>query len=66
MKLFKGVTVLISIIAGLAWADGTLLCTCTQSSAKASPVYFTGDVHLDSLLQGISPEKIADGTLRFK
>ena len=66
MKLFKGATVLISIIAGLAWADGTLLCTCTQPSVKASPVYFTGDIHLDSLLQGISPAQITDGTLQFK
>lgn len=65
MKPLKVAAVLISIIAGLGWADGSILCTCTQPSAKASPVYFTGDVRLDVLLQGIGPEKIADGTLRF-
>ena len=63
MKLFKGAVVLISIAAGLAWADGTLLCTCTQPSVKTSLGHFTGDIRLDSLLQGISPEKYAAGTL---
>ena len=66
MKLFKGACVLISVMAGLAWADGTPLCTCTQPAVKASPVYFSGDVRLDALLQGISRERIADGTLQFK
>ena len=65
MKPLKVAAVLISIIAGLAWADGSILCTCTQPLAEATPVYFTGDVRLDVLLQGIDPEKIADGTLRF-
>ena len=65
MKPLKVAAVLISIIAGLAWADGSILCTCTQALAEATPVYFTGDVRLDVLLQGIDPEKIADGTLRF-
>lgn len=66
MKPLKGAVVLIAIIAGLAWADGSILCTCTQPSVKASPAYFTGDVRLDLLLQGISPAGIADGTLQSK
>ena len=66
MKPLKVVAVLISIIAGLAWADGSILCPCPQPSAKASPAYFTGDAYLDLLLQGISPAGIADGTLQSK
>lgn len=66
MKLFKGTTVLISVMAGLAWADGTPLCTCPLASVKTSPVYFSGDVRLDALLLGISPAQITDGTLQFK
>lgn len=66
MKPLKGAVVLIAIIAGRAWADGSILCPCTRPSVKVSPAYFTGDIRLDSLLQGINPEKIAEGTLRFK
>ena len=66
MKPIKGAAVLISFIAGLAWADGSILCPCPQPSAKASPAYFTGDVRLDLLLQGISPAEIAGGTLQSK
>ena len=66
IKPIKGAAVLISFIAGLAWADGSILCPCPQPSAKASPAYFTGDAYLDLLLQGISPAGIADGTLQSK
>lgn len=66
MKPLKGATVLISIIAGLVWADGSILCPCTQPSAKVLPVYFTGDLRLDLLLQGITPAEIAGGTLQSK
>ena len=66
MKPLKGAAVLISIIAGLAWADGSILCPCTRPSVNAPSAYFTGDLRLDSLLLGVSQEKIAEGTLQFK
>ena len=66
MKPIKGAAVLISFIAGLAWSDGSILCPCTQPSAKASPAYFTGDLRLDLLLQEITPAEIAGGTLQSK